>query len=73
MVHLESSFVTAVASAPRIWKENVNFLYLKTILFHFPKNVKMCLTVLSDGRLQFLVQLPDIHPTKIPFPKGQVA
>jgi hypothetical protein len=28
LLHLESSFVTAVSSAPGIWKKNVNFLYV---------------------------------------------
>jgi hypothetical protein len=37
LLHLASSFVTAVASAPEIWKENVNILYLKIIFFISPK------------------------------------
>jgi hypothetical protein len=40
LLHVASSFVTAVASDPGIWKENVNFLYLKIIFFYFPKNFK---------------------------------
>jgi hypothetical protein len=39
LLHLTSSFVTAVASAPGIWKENVKFVYLK-IIFSFTQKCK---------------------------------